>query len=402
MPLVISRCTWVAILVFLLATACGDEGDGDAVGPTPRYAVSTNVFSADLAESTLFIGFVDNLNSGEVDLVDALEISGSGSLWGVDSTGEFYVTSSESVSIRKFAFERGRLTEIGRIGLGGVGVTMLVGAAMVFDGPDRGYLFDVSSGQALELDLRALEIVRSVDLSEWLDASQPTFLGYRFIERGNDELVGVTYATDFVQETVSTVSQILFFDVATGGFELRPSPCGGIQYGVQTANGDIFFASDPWVASVHAVDETRAPAPCLIRIPAGSRDPAAQTFDLSELTGAPTGGLIPSGSNSAFVRVLDTESYPLAPTSTGLELFGAPFWQTWEIDLSDPTQLRRVEREPELLPGGIAWLQVDGEFYENVSTTDFAATTLYRTTSASGPTPGLTVPGVPFNIVRLR
>ena len=393
------------LLAVPFATACsGDGSDGDDGGavPSPRYAISTNVFNADLSESTLYVGFTDDLDSGEINLDDALEISGSGSLWGLDETGEFYVTSAQTLSIRKFAFEQGRLVEVAQIGLRRAGVSAVVGGAMVFDGPYRGFFFDLSSGQALELDLQALEIVRSIDLTEWLDASQPTFLGHRFVERGDDELVGVLYATDFVERTVSTVSQVVFFDVATGDFELRLSPCGGLQYGMRVANGDVVFASDPWVASIHAVDDTRAPSPCMVRIAAGSREPAADTIDLNATTRAPTGGLIPSGPNSAFIRVLDTESYPLTPTSTGLELFGVPFWQTWEIDLRAPANARRVEREPALLAGGITWVEVDGEFYENVSTVDFASTTLYRTTAASGPSPGVVIPGVPFNIVRLR
>ena len=118
---------------------------------------------------------------------------------------------------------------------------------------------------------------------------------------------------------------------------------------------------------------------------------------LNELTGAPTGGLIPSGGSSIYVRVLD----PRPPTNaTGMELFGLASWATWEIDLSPLEAPRRIERNP--VAGGISYFVVDGEAYENESAADFSSTTLIRTTGPGAPAEGLRTPGVPFSVVRLR
>lgn len=391
-----------------LALGCGASSEGDDVPPgtdpeVPRFAILTTVFGADFMSRTSFIAFADDLGTGEIDLRNAIEISGPAALWAIEGTEEFYISSSESVSLRKYRFVDGEPVEVDALGFLAEGITSLFGELMLFDGPERAFFIELNSAQALELDLAQFEIVRSIDLSDWLDDSQPTFAAFnRASARGDGELVGTITGLDLVQETVSDKSQIVIFDLETGDFELLPSPCGGIGSPVRAENGDLFFSGDPYVAAVHAIDDSRSPAPCLVRLPAGSRVPMLASANLNELTGAPSGGLIPSGPNSAFIRVLDTATFPPTPESTAAQLFGVPFWQTWEIDLNDPGPATLVERQPALLAGGITWFEAGDAVYENVSASDFSTTTLYQTNAPEGPTPGAVIPGVPFSIVSLR
>lgn len=55
------------------------------------------------------------------------------------------------------------------------------------------------------------------------------------------------------------------------------------------------------------LEESRAPAPSVARLPAGSKDLASETVALNEVTG----GIIGGSKGTVYVRVLDTEVFPL-------------------------------------------------------------------------------------------
>lgn len=381
----------------LAATGCGNDDAGESA-TEPGFAIGLQVFGQNLADGrSNFIAFVDELDTGEADLGNSIEVAGAGGLWGVSGSGELYVTNGEDLTLTKFRIEDGRPVQVGRLGVSGR-IDALFGEVLVFDGPGRGYLIVPSSGVALELDLEAMEILGSVDASSLRDPEQPTLAGVGTYSDG--VYVFPTVATDEVAETVSELSQIVFFDPSTGTLEAREAPCGGLGFTVEAENGDFFFSTGPWTASIHALDETRAPFPCVVRVPQGSRDPDPNVIRLNTVTGAPTGGLVPRGGSSIYVRVLDTAAFPPTEETTGAQLLGAPGWSTWEVDLAQLNDARRIERE--LVVGGVSIFEVDGVFYENDSALDFSSTTLIRTTGPDAPAPAITAPGLPFAVVRLR
>ena len=389
-------------LFALIGVGCGGDDESNAEPrPTPRYAVATTVIGTSTSDVTAYLAFVETLDEGQVDIAAAFELPGGAKVWGVKGSGEFYVTRPEDLSITKYGLgSDGQPEELGRLGLLGIGVGNLVDEVMAFGGPSRGYLFDLVSARAVELDLDLMEIVGTRDISSWLDATQPTHMGFApfSIER-DGELVGVIYGGDVEQASMSDVSQIVYLEPTTGEFELFEAPCGGLTYGIKLSNGDIVFSADPWVAGLHAIDASRAPEPCLIRIPAGSRAPDTEVLRLNELTGKPTGGLIPAGPDTAYLRVLDTDAMPITEETTAYVLYGVPAWQTWEIDLTDYS-VEQLERDP--LGGAIVYFNVGEGVFENVSSADFSATTLYRTTGPGAPSAGVEIPGIPQSLVELR
>lgn len=389
-----------AALLLSATSSCGDgdSGNGSGNADDPRFAVGLRVTSADLSSVSYFIGFPDDLDSGEIDLSDTFEVSGNASLWGIDGVGEFYIVSAEDLTITKYRMEAGAPVQSGRIGLGNE-LTFLFTETMLFDGPDRGYLFALISGAALELDLEAMQIVRSLDVDALLDPEQPTFLSYRYVVR-ETETVFSTYATNFEQETFSQVSQIVFFDPATGEFDARPAPCGGLVYAMEADNGDLFFSTDTFVAGIHELyGDTRAPEPCIVRVPEGSREPE-KVIALNEVTGRPTGGFVPAGDSSVYVRVLDTDAVALTEETTAIELYNGLVWETWELDLARPEEATRLDRR--LFGGFIAYFEADGDIYENDPAPDFSSSTLIRTTGPDAPARALTAPGAPLYVVKLR
>lgn len=408
-----SRSVWVIGAVLFGAVfsglGCGDDsadgtpdpmdnGNGTTEPTGPQFAVGLRLQTGGETTQQVVVGFTDDLASGEVDVAEVLEVGGAGNVWGVDGAGDFYVTRGETLDVEKYRFEDGELVRAGTVRLSDR-ISGFLAEVMVFDGPDRGFLLQTSTGEGVELDLNAMEIVDSVDLSPILDPEGlPTFIGRNEFFRG-DEFVGIAYATNLAEAAVSSVSQIFFFDPATSTFDVRTAPCGGLTWGMQASNGDMFFSTDPFVAVVHALDES-APEPCLVRLPADSRDPDPNPLRLNELTSGPTGGLVPTGDSSILVRVLDTQSNPLTDDINPLELLFLAGWDTWEIDLTEPENARRTERDP--AAGQIGFFVIDGFAYENVSSDNQASSILVRTTGPDAPAPGLSTPGVPINIVRLR
>lgn len=400
-------------MVSILA-GCGGATDDPPFfvwnGEGPLYVISNNVLSSGLDRSTSYLAFVDDLDAGEVNIGRSIEFTGGASLWGVPKSGEFYVAAAESRTITKFRVAAtGTLEQVGRVGLARRGVTRLFAEVMAFDGPDRGYLFDLVSGQAIELDLKAMEIVRSIDLSSKLvlnrdpRSSMRTFFADPGFRPWGDRLIAVTYEANIEQQTVSNISRVVFFDPRDASIDVREAPCAGVVYSVVAPSGDLFLSTDPWVAGVHFLDNTRAPRPCMARVTRGSTTAVAvDKFWLNDLTGgAPTGGLIPSANGRALLRVLDTAAFQLTPDTTVLQLFGARAWNTWRIDLSSPaTSAERMDRPH--LAGGIKFFEVDGQVYENDSAADFGRTTLVRTTGKMPFSPGIRVPGITFGVLRLR
>lgn len=393
------------LLCLSVAAGCGsDPGEGGVEEPDdggPRYAVASRVESSDFSNPTMFVWVVDDLSRGDVSLDDAIELPGSGSIWGAPRAEVFYVVSSEALTISKYGVAGRKPALKGRLGLSGAGISFLNGERMVFDGPDRAFLFDLISAQALEIDLAAMEITRSIDVSDALiDAADYTWLGEPGFREHGGRLVAPLYGTSAAYDRVVGESKILFFDPTEGTIEVKGAPCGGLYSTVEAPNGDLHFASDPYVASIFMVDPERSPAPCLARMAADQGELDATVVALNEVTGGPTGGFVPGSDGVAYLRVLDTELYAPGADATHLEAYSAQAWQTWRIDLDDPASAERLDREP--LAGGIKVFEVDEHAYENESTDGFGSTTLVRTTGDGAPARALSMPGTVWGVLRVR
>ncbi|MEM6559649.1 MAG: hypothetical protein AAF219_07005 [Myxococcota bacterium] len=386
----------------LILTGCGDDEGEENGAPTdgPLFALSTQIFGgSNFDEVTSFVVLAESLDSGEASLDNALEVGGGAIAYAPDGGSEFYLVSGETLSVTKYGIDaNGSFEQRGRLGLSGAGVSLVFGESMVFEGLNRGFLFELNSGQIIELDLDAMEIANTIDATALLDATQPTFVDRQSILRRDGRFVGVAYATDSIQETVSSVSTYFEFDPATGVLETRPAPCGGLANTVEADNGDLYLSTEAFTASIHRVDPSRAPAPCMVRLPAGS-----DTFDapiaLNDLTGGPTAGIIPSTETTGLLRVLSADTV-VTETTTGIQLFSTPSWETWRVTLESSPSATEVTA-PELA-GGIRYYAVGEDAYQNSSLSDFSATELQRTSGGDSPETGVTVPGIPFSVFRLR
>ena len=399
------------VSAFLLTLAPGISGCGDEDNSTGGnggtqddsvFAVLANVFSPGFTSQISYVGFTPTLDAGEIQLSDMIEVASGGTLFGIDGSGEFYIVSQEELTVTKYTLDDAGLPEqIGRLGLLSQGINSLgANGALAFDGPDRGFLVAVPAGVILELDLEAMTIVRRIDVSELIQPDLPTFIAAPGFPRSGNRLVFATYAFDLTTEVFSPQSKIAFLDPDSGEVEAVDAPCGGLSLST-TSDGDIYFVTGPYLASVNVLDDSRAPIPCMVRLPAGSTTPEAVFASLNDLTGGrPSGGAIPIGDERVLVRAADTDAFPIMDNATAQGLFALPVWETWQVDLRGQDAPERLDRE--YRTGSMQFFRLGDQAYEAATATDFSSTTLVRVTGSDAPLNALVTPGVPFQIVRVR
>ena len=127
----------VAASVLSGLIGCGTDSGASFASPEddgPLYVINSNVFSSDFSTTTSYLAVVGRLDRGSVTLRNAVEFPGGISLWGIPTSGEFYVVSAEELTVTKFEVPSSRVPkEIGRLGIAGRGITRLYGEVMVFD-----------------------------------------------------------------------------------------------------------------------------------------------------------------------------------------------------------------------------------------------------------------------------
>jgi len=380
------------------ATEAGGGGAGSS--SSPQYAVISRIQSMNSQMDTSLLWVTPSLDTGALDAKDAIEVSGDATLWGEPGAGTVYVVSAESLMITEYKLNGGKLSAARSIGLTSSGVTFLLNEQLLFADQHKAYFIDTISRQALELNLDDMSIARAIDLSALaIPGADLTMLSYSPFRALGQSSVTSVFGASQNYDKVASAAKLLFFHPSDGTFELKDSPCGGVNYSVQTQSGDVYMSTDPWVAAAYLFAPQQSPAPCLVHVaPDGSVD--EKTAALNDLTGAPTGGLIPAADGTALLRVLPSDYKP-ARDSTFLTVYSTAIWQTWQIDLKNPSQATRLDSAD--VAGGITVFQANGHTYENVSTSDFASTVLRDTTrEGQASDAGLTMPGVTWGVVQIQ
>lgn len=405
-------------IAFVQAVGCAPDPDSSTVDmdgseslsvePTWNYAIMTQVFDPALTDAMSYVLFSESLDTGEeLSLDRSIEVAGRSWLYAPDTSGTFYVAAGEEFALIKYEIDSfGSVKEVDRVSFASTGGTAFNGSQLIFPDAQHAWMVDLSSGQILEILLSSpMQLGRSVDATSLQDPDiqrfPTTYVTVLPQRRRGDVFIGVTYGFSYEGDSFSEVSKIVLFDTNTGELQSVPAPCGGLSYSMVATDGSIYFLTDPLLAAVHAIDASRAPAPCIARLPPDSFVPDPDPIALTELTGGrPVGGVVPGNGDIAYVRVLNEDLAPITPYATGLGLYGEAAWETWQLDLATLAPAQPLGGAP--LAGGITFFEVDGDVYENQSDDGFGATTLFKTTGPAAFEAALRMPGVPFAVQRIR
>jgi len=111
-----------------------------------------------------------------------------------------------------------------------------------------------------------LQIVRSISLSDVLiPSAEITFLAQNGFSQFRNHSSRRSTARAQTTIRVAAESRSSLFDPATGAMELKETALRRALYSTVRHHGDVYFASDPYVASVFLIQSKQLAAPWLGR-----------------------------------------------------------------------------------------------------------------------------------------
>jgi hypothetical protein len=394
---------------FLFASLFAFAGCPEPIDPPetpidgPLFVVSTQVFSAEGVTS--FVGVVPSLDEGTFDLTTSLEFPGNAVVSGPALQDAAFVADGEEPTVRRLRLSPGgNLVEDAQVSFAGLGVTDLVSFASAFQyiSDTKAYFFDTDTAQIVVWNPTAMTVTGSISLAEAVIPD--TTLGFEIDpeRRGNEIVMSVAYFP--IEDPLSIVAetQVLFIDTTTDEVVVSTfSGCGDVLNSILTPDGDLFLSTEGFGVAANRAGGN-APAPCLLRIPSGSRTiENALPGSLNDILGTATGSLTAGANGETFVLALD-ESLITDPAvfEDALALRGSPAWLWRPIDLENLTIGEPVVGLPPSVASTIS-MNIGGLTYVLFISNDFSSTTLTQL-STSNIIFGLEVAGVPFGIMQAR
>jgi len=446
-PHVPPRCSaanvrWTLALALTLASACADDSDGDgddettaAAGTTTttttttgtgtstggstdtgmgtdtgstdamQFALASTLFGAE-GRSTFIITTPSLSADAVIDYGKALQIAGGARIGGLPGTGEVFVTHAEELALVKYSVSAdGSFTDLGRLGLSAAGTPRLDGEHESIEviSDTKGYVFDGFGYQIVKFDPTGMTITGQISLEGlFRDGWTMLFSPSGAFHRGNEIIMLVSWM-DLSAPLLAPETALVILDTTTDTVSITTDTRCGCDYFYAASSGDVYFAADPYYASLHHLSPTSAPPACLLRLRAGEPtiDPTYHVV-LTDLTqGALAGGIIGGPGTTAYLKVYDEVLAPIASDALYYEVAATPAWQWWRIELATGLPGTPVAF-PEVGHGAVATFGIDGQLFSNVSEGDLSASTLLDTNSGAEPLPGLVVQGIPFTGLRVH
>ena len=372
-----------------------------------HYVIGTVVRTPEASQS--FVAFAKDIASTDtVMLDDAIEAGSAGGVFAAgDGTGVFF-TAEEGGTLQRWratstaADDDPMVERDGSINFSDVGLTSFFPTPthVQFISETKAYLMNSLFGEIIVWDPSTLEVLGTIETGLPTEVlGTPGDFSLSGVSVGDDTLMFTyNYARP---DALRAESYLVVIDTTDDTVETDHTvACGDLQYGVAADNGDVYWASSFYQASLFRIDESMAPAPCLLRVASGTAEFADTGITLNELSdGFPAGNLVPAGGNKALVLVYDENEVPIAADADVFAVVGAPAWRWWSLDLET---LEASELDGSTAGSGqTVHYDVDGESYVIRVAPDYSTSTFERVVSNGAPVPGLTITGAArFGLVK--
>jgi hypothetical protein len=376
------------------------------VDDSPLYAISASVFGEE--GNTSYVALLPSLDGcTPIDYGRVLEVGSASSVFGPEKGAFFAVGLDEAPTVTKYQITGDeRFVERATIDFSGYGLTYMWRdpGLVPFLAANKAYVIDNRELQVVIWNPAAMEIEGSFSLAEVEDPAYPlTRFEIDPTFRDDELVVLVTHSTE--DDVGAPYSSLMTIDTVNDRVTsvVREERCGGLWDSVKDSKGDIYFASGTWDAAQHRVFggdvET---APCMLRMKAGESGFDPDYFvDATSIGGFAAGGLVSGGGDTAYIKVLDETALPPIDAEDFDAVWGGEVWRWWRLELGSSAPATPVINLA-LSNGGGGELMVEDKTYVRNATADFASTTLLDMSADGEPTPGLTLRGYPYGIVRLR
>lgn len=379
--------------------ACEDDsGDDGPSGDAPRYAVMTQLASAD--EPLSYFKTLDEIEPQDVDLDSAREFTGMADAWVWQ--GAVYIAELENMTITKFKLRGSELAEEASISFADYGLVDLAFWVNAFLSPTKAYVVNGTS-EYIEWNPKTMEIEGTVPMPELLERE-----GLRPFASYTDRSVAVRdglfyhpfyYTNDDYFEYAQT-SSIAVYDVDSNELvKVIEAPCPGLDHATQDAEGNLYFSS--WIFAPGGAAVLDQPTTCVAKIAKGE-DEATVAFKVKDLTGGLEGGVLRyTGDGKGSLAVLHPDHAPEEDQGDAQAVAWGTNWKFWSYDFAT-NEATAVEDDPIGWNGGTAYGSIIGDkSYVLVQTGD-DATTIFDITEPESAEPVLEVDGWTMRLLELR
>jgi len=399
---------YLLLAAALLTAGCGDgDTSGDGTLGRGRYALATTIFSPD--GQTSLVTLVDDPGAAaELDTERAIEVGGSASLFGSDGQSVFALGSSEGPVVKRYEVTtEGALLEQQQMSLETTGISSAFKRPELvpFISSAKAYWLDDASAQAIVWNPD--EMVLSGEIS--LAAAEREGYTLEFGEAVvRDQLVFVSARYRTADEGEAGEALALVIDAQSDSLVdvLRDDRCGSTIEIAPVRDGSLYFASDAFSASLHALGRPADyPAPCILRIAPGEQafDPDFYQPIADLVEGRPAGRLVVGAEHHAYVLALDEAllDEPLGPETDLYGPWESTAWQWWQVTLGRDEAGVLVENVP-VGSAASRVLRAGGREFISLANLESGMTTLLVAQPDGSLQAGLTMTGYPYGLLELR
>jgi len=357
---------------------CGDDtddGDDDGVLEGDAFLVATRVRTP--TERTVLLNVVDDLQVGELDQGQALELPGTSRAAVFE--GRVYGFDGEGGDVIRYEVRADRsLRETGRFTMSGVGVVSFR-TTFAFLTSTRAYYVDVPGEQVVVFDPSAMEIVSTFPAPEVAREGFDTVAG-RVIPVSADEVVMPLSWTNQGTGAVEPVQALLVLSASSDEVlrVVEDDRCALTGGAFLDDDGFVYAVGDSGSGVFDLFGTTPLPPPCLLRYPPGGTGFAGDYLvDLREATGAPQfADLVGAGDGTFLTRAFDSDIDP-DTLDDPRAYFRLEIWRFALGDVSGAAETTVVDGLP---LSGISFgpFIVDGDYLVPVVDEEEGEATLYR------------------------
>ena len=348
-----------------------------ASGTDSGYVVGSLVFGDDV--DTSYVNILQSLGVQTIDYDQAREFSGAADLWVHE--GSVFVADGEALTITKYSVIGGQLSEQGRLGFSGYGLTSFGFWLNAFVAKDKAYFLN-ESAEYIVWNPETMTLTGTIEFPK--PAAHGTlkpFPGYadRASVLRDGKLYQAMYWTDDTYFQFSQDSQVLVVDVATDRVDsVISAPCPGLDFATSDSEHNLFFSS--WVYAAGGAQVLQQPATCVFEIP--SVGEPSVPFEFSDITNGHQGAAFRYlGNGKALLSVLQ-EDHADDPTDSAGVTFGNN-WRFWTYDMRSGSS--SVIDGIDWNAGGQYTYDIDGKTLMLVPKGDYSATTVFDITDTNAP-----------------
>ena len=404
------RAKWWVLSMVAIATGvsgCGDSSTGGYVA-VPSGSVYVTLAQVDTTDgSATFVAPSSGVPEGELDLSNALEVSGYAAFRAYGDG--FYIANGETFTITRYDIVDDQLVPSPLVlGLRGTGISFIYELMILDD--DTAFVVNEAQYEIIEWNPTTMELVDTYDISAlkrdgWGDEHRGSFL------RAADGKIFFlwTYTNDRVDFINNFI--VAVFDPETETLEIledEDCPTSAGFGGFFDEAGDLYLLADNFGGFTYFGSDDPKEA-CIERIRAGEAT-LDETYTVAP-TAALGGSLAPwgfyyAGNGVAYTTGVDPAR--LSEFDSVFEFIFAPIHEGYTIDLVAGTSTHLEDMPPDAV--GFDSVTVDGMALVPRSTgsaeifdVENIQTTVYALDGATGEaTPRLTMPGYLKAVARLR